>query len=142
MIREGFDKAKTGCLSRKDKSSVGKWDEKIIELCEKINNNENYYTTSSCSGRASLMIDQNKKASGLFLKNYHNKFSFEELKEKLEKFLDKGNIKFKLEPCLVTVACRSLDSARELFDKAAGLRMEKIWIDFMEKKFYFRIARN
>ena len=44
-----FQKRKQDVLSKIDKSFIGKWDEKIVLLCDKINSLENYYTTSSCS---------------------------------------------------------------------------------------------
>ena len=60
--------ADTGTGNAKiDKSSIGKWAEKISGLCGKINSKENYYTTSSCSGRILLLIDQEKKGEDLFL---------------------------------------------------------------------------
>ena len=80
---DGFLQRKKDVLSKIDKSSIGKWDEKIISLCEKINSKENYYTTSSCSGRILLMVDQSKKGEDLFLFVSHDKVSFKELKEKL-----------------------------------------------------------
>jgi tRNA(Phe) wybutosine-synthesizing methylase Tyw3 len=85
MIIDSFSQAKKDTLSREDKSSIGKWDEKIIKLCEKINKNKNHYTTSSCSGRVLLMVDKEKKGEGLFLKVWHDEISFKELKKELEK---------------------------------------------------------
>jgi len=45
-----FQQRKKDVLRKNDKSGIGSWDEKILELCEKINSLDNYYTTSSCSG--------------------------------------------------------------------------------------------
>lgn len=56
-----FIQRKKDVLSKKDKSSIGKWDYKIISLCEKINGNGNYYTTSSCSGRVIILKEERKK---------------------------------------------------------------------------------
>lgn len=135
-----FLKRKKDILSKQDKSSKGFWDKHIKNLCNKINSLENYYTTSSCSGRIVLMVDQEKKEGGLLIKVYHDLISFEQLKKDLnfivnsllqlpnhlpqEKtinnkriFLEK-NIKFKLESCALHVACRTLKDAQELYDKA------------------------
>ena len=79
-----FLQRKTEILNKKDKSSIGEWDKKIISLCNKINSLENYYTTSSCSGRIVLMIDQEKKQNNLFLKVYHDLITFKQLKKDLE----------------------------------------------------------
>ena len=46
-----FNSMKKKQFLKIDKSSIGKWDSKIVGLCEKINKNKKYYTTSSCGGR-------------------------------------------------------------------------------------------
>ena len=66
MIQEEFLQRKKDILSKEDKSSKGDWDKRIIELCDKINSSEKYYTTSSCSGRVIVMLDQEEKGPGLF----------------------------------------------------------------------------
>ena len=63
----GFEKRKQDVLLKKDKSYRRKFDKKIKKLCGKINQMEDYYTTSSCSGRIVLIKDSDKKESGLFL---------------------------------------------------------------------------
>ncbi|MFA5071688.1 MAG: tRNA wybutosine-synthesizing 3 family protein [Candidatus Pacearchaeota archaeon] len=120
-----FQQRKKDVLSKLDKSSIGKWDEKIISLCDKINSLENYYTTSSCSGRILLMIDQEKKAENLFLFVSHDKVSFKKLKDELNSALKiKKNVKFKMEPCILHIACESLEDAEKLFEigKNAGFK--------------------
>ncbi len=116
---ENFLKRKKDVLSKLDKSSIGRWDEKIAELCDKINSFENYYTTSSCSGRIILMIDQEKKGKDLFVFVSHDKISFDKLKDELNLALKKNKkIKFKLEPCILHVSCETLEDAEELYEKA------------------------
>jgi len=113
-----FLKRKKDVLSKLDKSHIGSWDEKIANLCNKINAEKRYYTTSSCSGRIILMIEQDKKAENLFISVYHDKISFKQLKEDLKSALKTGkNIKFKLEPCILHVACRSLEDAEKMQEK-------------------------
>tara|TARA_Y100000310_G_scaffold325213_1_gene388364 strand:- start:284 stop:967 length:684 start_codon:yes stop_codon:yes gene_type:complete len=152
-----FSIRKKDILSKSDKSSIGGWDEKIKDLCDKINSFENYYTTSGCSGRVVLMIDDDEKKSGLFIKVWHDKISFEELKKAINEIMrlksaasptttpklvahsrsqinksinedslvnnSKNNratlerVKFKMEPCILHVACKNLDDAQKLFDK-------------------------
>jgi tRNA wybutosine-synthesizing protein 3 len=115
-----FQQRKKDVLSKQDKSSKGNWDKHIFELCEKINLSEDYYTTSSCSGRIVLMIDQEKKGRGLFKKVYHDLISFEELKKDLNEILCKYKkpIKLKMESCALHVACKNLEDAQKLYDKA------------------------
>lgn len=80
-----FDTLKQDALSKKDKSSIGKWDKKIINLCKKINSKKNYYTTSSCSGRIVLIEDKGKKQSGLFGFVSHDLISLNDIKKTLKK---------------------------------------------------------
>jgi len=145
---DSFNQRKTSILSKQDKSHIGKWDKKVISLCNKINKSENYYTTSSCSGRAVIMIEQEKKSSNLFLKVWHDLIDFKELKSVLlnlsnqksvisitnseRKIMAKSDlkqnkyyrtkqenlIKFKCEPPILHIVCRDLKSASELLEKA------------------------
>ena len=96
MPRDKFLQRKESVLSKLDKSSKGKWDSKVKNLCNKINSLDNFYTTSSCSGRIILMIDQKKKGSSLFLKIWHDKISFKELEDALKSLKkEKKAVKFK-----------------------------------------------
>jgi tRNA wybutosine-synthesizing protein 3 len=115
---DSFLKRKQDVLSKLDKSHIGKWDKKIAELCDKINSTDNYYTTSSCSGRIILMIGQEKKGEDLFVFVSHDKVSFDDLKNELDKAIKKNKkIKFKLEPCILHIACRNLEDAEKLLEK-------------------------
>lgn len=123
MIQNNFEQRKQTTLSKIDKSSKGHWDKRIRGLCGKINSLPNYYTTSSCSGRVVLMINQDKKQEGLFLKIYHELISFKELKndlDEIERAMKKRNqsIKFKMEPCILHIACKNLKDAQKLYNKA------------------------
>ena len=131
-----FQQRKKDILSKDDKSSRGKWDEKIVGLCEKINSLENYYTTSSCAGRILLIKDEDEKREDLFLKVWHDFVGFDGLKEELEKItspngsvIDKkvnnGKTPTEIDDSLIddisTFKRRSLtESASEQSDKRAG----------------------
>ncbi len=118
MKKDNFNQRKKDILSKLDKSSKKSWDEKIISLCEKINSLENYYTTSSCSGRVVVMVDQEKKARNLFRFVSHDFIDFENFWKYLPKKRARLNLKFKSEPCILHVACKSLEDAQWLLDKA------------------------
>ena len=111
-----FKQRKESILSKEDKSSIGKWDEMILNLCEKINVLDEYYTTSSCSGRIIVMKDLNKKGPGLFEFVSHEKINFESFLEEIRK-LNLNNLKFKQESVILHVACIDLESAKDLLDK-------------------------
>ena len=111
-----FQQRKKDILSKKDKSYIGKWDEKIKDLCNKINSLDNYYTTSSCSGRIVIVIDQDKKAPGVFEFVIHDLISFKKLEKEIKKI--KKDSKFKQEPPILHVACKTLKDAQILLRKA------------------------
>lgn len=117
-MKSKFSQRKQSILSKKDKSSKGKWDKKIYGLCGKINEKEEYYTTSSCSGRVIVMIDKDKKESDLFKFVSHDLVEFDNLLKYLPKSVDKLNLKFKQVPCILHVACKTLGDAKELLDKS------------------------
>ena len=124
MPKDNFNQRKKDILSKLDKSSKKSWDEKIISLCEKINSLENYYTTSSCSGRVVLIIDNAKKCPGLFVKVWHDLISFDELKKNLGKCLRK-NIIFKQEPVIIHVACDDLEKSLDFLTKARSIGFKR-----------------
>ncbi len=135
-----FDKRKEDTLKKTDNSSKREWDLKIRVLCEKINKMKDYCTTSSCSGRILLIIDSDKKESGLFLWVSHELISFKELKEVLENVNKLGLIKFKQEPCIFHVACRSLRDSQSLLNKAKLAGWKKSGIITSEKRFVVELA--
>lgn len=131
-----FIKRKKDILSKEDKSSAGKWDEKIKHLCERINALGDFYTTSSCSGRIVLMIDKEKKEKGLLIKVYHDLISFERLKRDLEEIKNKKeDIKFKMEPCALHVSCRTFEQAQKLQENAKLAGWKKSGVISFEKRF-------
>lgn len=135
MIEE-FSKRKKDVLSKIDKSNKTTWDEKITVLCNKINLSDKYYTTSSCSGRAVLMINQDKKEENLFVVVHHEKISLEELKDDLKTALKRDKkIKFKLEPCILHIACRTLEDSWKLYNKAKLAGWKKSGIVGMKNGF-------
>jgi len=79
-----FNNSKKLALTKKDKSNISEIDLKIKDLCNKVNLFDNYFTTSSCSGRIVLIKDDNKKKPGIILFRNHEKVSLENLKKELE----------------------------------------------------------
>jgi tRNA wybutosine-synthesizing protein 3 len=140
MLRDRFLQRKTAVLLKLDKSSIGKWDKKIKSLCENINALENFYTTSSCSGRVLLMIEQEKKQNDLFLKVWHDKISFNILKQTLKDLLKANKIiKFKLEPPIIHIACRDLKNASFMLEKAKQVGFKRSSILTCEKNIFLEL---
>jgi tRNA wybutosine-synthesizing protein 3 len=118
MPRDNFLQRKKAVLSKSDKSSIGEWDEQIKSLCDKINKSSDFYTTSSCSGRIIVMIDKDKKAPGLFEFVSHDPVELGPFFKCLPKESAGLNLKFKSEPPILHVACRTLEGAEDLLEKA------------------------
>lgn len=110
-----FQQRKKDVLSKKDKSSIGGWDSRIKKLCDKINKSNNYYTTSSCSGRIMIIKDEDKKVSGMFHFVSHDAVS---LKEFMKKIPRKGSFKFKQESPIVHIVCKSSEDAEKILKKS------------------------
>ena len=88
-------------------------------MCEIINGKDDYYTTSSCSGRIILLKDVEVKDKENFLFKSHGKINFSDLKKEIEKAGKyKGRVKFKFDACILHVACKDLVFAQKLYDKA------------------------
>lgn len=121
MNKDNFEHQKEKQLSMQDNSDIGKWDEKISKLCGKINKKEKYYTTSSCAGRVVLIKQAEKKQEGLFLFRSHEKITLKQLKQELNNVMRDNKtdlVYFRMEQCILHVACKTLSDAQILLDKA------------------------
>jgi len=133
---KSFEFLKKQQLLRQDKSDKSCIDKKILQLMKKINSKKDYYTTSSCSGRIVLIKAKEKKQEGLFLYRTHEKISIRKLKTELQKAVKKytGLIYFKMEGCIIHVACSSMRKAHELLNKAKLAGWKKSGIIAPESK--------
>ncbi len=109
-----FPNEKKMYLSKQDKSRKGDIDEKVIPLLKVINAQDNYYTTSSCSGRVYLWTGSGKKNETEWLKVSHDLIdeSFFDIK------LLTGVVWLRAEPFILHVACKDLETANKLLEKA------------------------
>ena len=109
-----FANEKKMCLSKQDKSKKGDIDEKVIPLLKTINAKDNYYTTSSCSGRVYLWTGTGKKNETQWIKVSHDLID--------ERFFSisegKGLVWLRVEAFILHVACQDMKAANELLDKA------------------------
>lgn len=120
IFKMNFLESKKKQLNREDKSNEGEVDKGIADLCKKINEKKEYYTTSSCAGRIVLIKALPEKAKNVFLFKTHEKISFSQLKKELENASKKYSrlIYFKQESCILHVACVDLGSGLKLLNKA------------------------
>ncbi len=115
-----FEKHKADFLSKTDKSKKGSIDKPIRKLVDAINGLDNYYTTSSCSGRivllhkAGLGKNTNKKNTVKWLLVSHEPISLQALKNAIAKIPKQGEVWLLCESLILHVASRSLDDAISL----------------------------
>ena len=134
-MRDQFQFRKQNQLKKDDKSLKNSWDEKIISLCDKLNLSDSYYTTSSCSGRAVLLIDSKEKRDDLFIFVSHKETSFDELKLSLEKIENNDLIYFKQDPVILHVACKTLEDSQKLIKLAQEAGWKRCGIISSDKRF-------
>lgn len=144
-----FSLAKQQCLSREDLSRKGSIDEPIRRLVELINSSQFYYTTSTCSGRISLIEKPHDnpaiKKGGNFLLNNHQEVQFNAFQDLVTQFRSGGDDKtclwLKFEPFIMHVQCFDLERARNLvgFAIQSGCRNSGMSIGKKESKFLVAI---
>jgi len=141
-MKNDFKQAKKNALSKADKSSKQSMDKKISGLCRKLNKIKDYYTTSSCAGRILLIQREKRKMPSLFLFVTHDKTSFKELRRELAKLSRKSKklIYFKQEPCILHIACQSLDAARKLLERAKLSGWKKLGIIAIHRRIVVEIS--
>ncbi len=116
-----FENHKRVVLSKRDKSSKQAIDTRIKIIVDDLNSMDDYYTTSSCSGRIVLYNFKHKKEhKWLFVSHDPVEKSIYDIIESSKE----SNIGFRCEPMILHVNCRDMDSAGKLinFSTRAGLR--------------------
>jgi len=108
-----FNQVKQAVLAKKDKSTKGVVDERIKLLLDVLNAQENYYTTSSCSGRIVLLHGEHKRTA-TFLYCSHD--PVQEVPQ--ISFPKTGLVWLKCEGAILHVACKTLEAASVLLKAA------------------------
>jgi len=123
-----FANDKKTFLAKLDKSKKGEVDERIVGLLELINAKDNYYTTSSCSGRVYFWQGSGKKNETEWLKVSHDLISMDFLLVE-----SKGIVWLRLEPLILHVCCQDLESANHLLDLARKLYKKSCLLSISNK---------
>ncbi len=112
-----FANEKKTYLAKQDKSKKGDIDALVRPVLNIINRKENYYTTSSCSGRVYLWQGSGKKNETRWIKMSHDPIpkDFFELKD-IELEDTTGIVWLRLEAFILHVACRDLNAANILLE--------------------------
>jgi len=108
-----FSNDKKTFLAKEDHSKKGSIDQKVISLIEVINKSQHLYTTSSCSGRIYLWRGTEVKTEMEWLKVSHDLIT----KDFFDTVED-GFIWLRLEPFILHVCCKDLETASEFVEAA------------------------
>ncbi len=122
-----FKKNKLESLEKfKEKKQV---DEKVLGILNLINKNEKLVTSSSCSGRITLLEITEKKGDAHFYKKWHREVSFEEVWGALSSYSGNRKLWFRCEAFILHVFAQDLVSAKELLllARKAGFKRGGIW---------------
>ena len=150
--------------SSPDKSPKGFVDEPIIPLIGCINESKSFYTTSSCSGRISLFLqesfDENKdndehhtitKKGGEWLLISHGLIDNDQITKKIYNYKQKKNnknpnkqieISLKFEPFILHIECKDLLSAKELLSLSRQHGFRESGINAISNRVILRVTFN
>ncbi|ACJ17372.1 hypothetical protein, conserved [Thermococcus onnurineus NA1] len=123
LFTKNFDEQKARAMAGLRKAlEEGKVDEDIIPLLEKINSLENYFTTSSCSGRISVMEmpEFGDKVNAAWLGKWHREVELGEVLEAIKKH-SSGQLWFLVRSPILHVGARTMEGAVKLLNLAIGL---------------------
>ncbi|GAB6134842.1 tRNA(Phe) 7-((3-amino-3-carboxypropyl)-4-demethylwyosine(37)-N(4))-methyltransferase Taw3 [Thermococcus prieurii] len=123
LYPKNFEEQKAKAMEGLSKAlEEGKVDEDIISLLAKINALENYFTTSSCSGRISVMEMPHfgDKVNSVWLGKWHREVTIEEVFEAIRKHKS-GQLWFLVRSPILHVGARTMEDAVKLLNLAIGL---------------------
>ncbi|KAF9589011.1 hypothetical protein IFM89_018250 [Coptis chinensis] len=147
-----FEKRKAATLTsissaELDKSPKGTIDTPIIPLLKTINNHPSYFTTSSCSGRISILLQplpqntaktKNKKAKGgkwVFITHELAKANIViDLLFPPNKSTEDGELVFRFEPFILAVECKDVSAAQSLVATAISCGFRESGITSVNNK--------
>lgn len=124
-----FSNDKKTFLTKLDKSKKGDMDQRIIPLINLINEKENFYTTSSCSGRMYLWQGTDKKNETEWLKVSHDLID--------QSFLtnpETNNLVWlRFEPFIMHICCRNIDIANNFLEQARTIYKKSCLLSISNK---------
>lgn len=129
-----FDVQKKICLDKlykPDKSRKGDVDESIIPLIDHINSLDDYYTTSSCSGRIQLLTEAAAKPAVKWIYVSHDIADENAIIVALKNEIPLDRVWLRQENMILHIACRDINCADALLKIARedGFRRSGIIAD-------------
>lgn len=134
IAEERFKNQKKKALNQlKEAKENNEVDEAILPLLDVINSHEDYYTTSSCSGRITLFHEIGDKKENGWVGKWHRQTTLDELKSALSRSPNKGVVWFKYEAPIIHVAARSMDKARDFMQVTREVGYKRVGLQGMKK---------
>lgn len=120
-MEDSFSQRKQRCLSREDLSRKGSVDQDIVQLVALLNRCHMFFTTSSCSGRLTIIDTPAdscgpKKRESVWLYVSHSSCRAEDVWSAMER--SSGDAVMKFEPLVLHVQCRRTEDAQLLHSVA------------------------
>ncbi len=115
-----FEAQKNAVLRRIDKSGKGSFDTPILPILTFLNQLPQFATTSSCSGRITLLAKAtDKKQKEVFIFSSHAPVAFDEIPMALQK-ISAADVWFKQQGAILHVLCETITAAQDLVDCACA----------------------
>jgi len=135
-----FDNEKQTFLAKQDKSVKGSIDNHIKQLCDLINSKDDFYTTSSCSGRIVMikLAQSGKKNEAEWLFVSHDEAGVYNLKNELSNPPEEP-VWFRFEPFILHVAAKGIDDAKHLLEIVQSLGIKRSGIISLGNKIVIEI---
>jgi len=92
----------------------GNADQGILPLLEFVNSLEDFYSTSSCSGRVVLLHDLGSKLDSSWLGKWHSEVDADEVLGAMKNPPADGTVRFKYESAILHLVARNLEGAKKL----------------------------
>jgi len=133
-----FQKDKELYLKNKseDRSKKGSIDRHILDLVNAINKSNNFYTTSSCSGRIMLFKEGRSKNDSEWIWVTHDKADPNILFDNIS---IEDNLIFRMEGAILHVCAKDLESAQKLVDLAKQSGFKRSGIIASNKRFMLEL---
>jgi tRNA wybutosine-synthesizing protein 3 len=114
----------------------GEVDPEIVSLLDYLNSLEDFYTTSSCAGRITLLHDVGSKRDNEWLGKWHRPVELEEVMEALKEMPGRGVVWFKYEPSILHIVARRLDGAGKILRTARNHGFKRVGVMALKKERY------
>ncbi len=127
-----FDQEKESVLSRADRSIKGSVDKQVEGIISFLNSCPDYYTTSSCSGRISVLAPgKTKRDETTWILKSHEPVEKGQLIKALSS-LPKNKVWLRMESLILHITSRDLDAAKLILQCAqdSGLKRSGLVLPF------------